>query len=117
MTDAEQPAAAQSHVTGAHDRRGVFEVGERIQLTDPKGRLHTITLEPGREFHTHRGFLRHDDLIGSHDGSVVTNTAGVEYLALRPLLSDYVMSMPRGAAVVYPKDACLLYTSPSPRDS
>jgi len=94
-----------SHVAGAHDRRGVFEVGERIQLTDPKGRLHTITLEPGREFHTHRGFLRHDDLIGSHDGSVVTNTAGVEYLALRPLLSDYVMSMPRGAAVVYPKDS------------
>jgi tRNA (adenine57-N1/adenine58-N1)-methyltransferase catalytic subunit len=101
MTD-----AAQSHVTGAaHNRRGVFEVGERVQLTDPKGRLHTITLEPGREFHTHRGFLRHDDLIGSHDGSVVTNTAGVEYLALRPLLSDYVMSMPRGAAVVYPKDS------------
>ena len=101
MTD-----TAPSHVTGAaHNRRGVFEVGERVQLTDPKGRLHTITLEPGREFHTHRGFLRHDDLIGSHDGSVVTNTAGVEYLALRPLLSDYVMSMPRGAAVVYPKDS------------
>lgn len=89
----------------AHSRRGVFEVGERVQLTDPKGRLHTITLGPGREFHTHRGFLRHDDLIGSPDGSVVTNTAEVEYLALRPLLSDYVMSMPRGAAVVYPKDA------------
>ena len=89
----------------AHHRRGAFEVGERVQLTDPKGRLHTITLEPGREFHTHRGFLRHDDLIGAPDGSVVTNTAGVEYLALRPLLSDYVMSMPRGAAVVYPKDA------------
>jgi tRNA (adenine57-N1/adenine58-N1)-methyltransferase len=88
-----------------HHRRGVFEVGERVQLTDPKGRLHTITLEPGREFHTHRGYLRHDDLIGRPDGSVVTNTADVEYLALRPLLSDYVMSMPRGAAVVYPKDA------------
>ena len=55
-----------------------------MQLTDPKGRLHTITLEPGREFHTHRGYLRHDDLIGAPDGSVVTNTAGVEYLALRP---------------------------------
>jgi tRNA (adenine57-N1/adenine58-N1)-methyltransferase len=106
--DAEPDTSAgpeRSDVPGAHDRRGVFEVGERIQLTDPKGRLHTITLEPGREFHTHRGFLRHDDLIGSHDGSVVTNTAGVEYLALRPLLSDYVMSMPRGAAVVYPKDS------------
>ncbi len=88
-----------------HHRRGVFESGERVQLTDPKGRLHTITLEPGREFHTHKGYLRHDDLIGRPDGSVVTNTAGVDYLALRPLLSDYVMSMPRGAAVVYPKDA------------
>ncbi|GAA6526830.1 tRNA (adenine-N1)-methyltransferase [Intrasporangium sp. DVR] len=85
-------------------------MGERVQLTDPKGRLHTITLEPDREFHTHRGFLRHDDLIGAPDGSVVTNTAGVEYLALRPLLSDYVMSMPRGAAVVYPKDAGQIVT-------
>ena len=86
-------------------RRGPLEIGERVQLTDPKGRLHTITLEPGREFHTHRGFLQHDDLIGAPDGSVVTNTADVAYLALRPLLSDYVMSMPRGAAVVYPKDS------------
>ena len=90
---------------GADLRRGPFTEGERVQLTDPKGRLHTITLEPGREFHTHRGRLAHDDLIGAPDGSVVRNTAGVEYLALRPLLSDYVMSMPRGAAVVYPKDA------------
>ena len=90
---------------GADLRRGPFSVGERVQLTDPKGRLHTITLEPGREFHTHKGRLAHDDLIGKPDGSVVRNTAGVEYLALRPLLSDYVMSMPRGAAVVYPKDA------------
>ena len=96
--------------TGAHLRRGPFSEGERVQLTDPKGRLHTITLEPGREFHTHRGRLAHDDLIGSPDGSVVKNTAGVEYLALRPLLSDYVMSMPRGAAVVYPKDAGQIVT-------
>ncbi|WP_414694494.1 tRNA (adenine-N1)-methyltransferase [Pedococcus sp.] len=91
-------------------RRGLFRAGERVQLTDPKGRLHTITLEAGREFHTHRGRLAHDDLIGAPDGSVVRNTAGVEYLALRPLLSDYVMSMPRGAAVVYPKDAGQIVT-------
>ena len=76
-----------------------------MQLTDPKGRLHTITLTVGKQFHTHRGFLAHDELIGAPDGSVVRNTAGVEYLALRPLLADYVLSMPRGAAVVYPKDA------------
>ncbi|HET7279063.1 MAG TPA: tRNA (adenine-N1)-methyltransferase [Dermatophilaceae bacterium] len=91
--------------TGAELRRGPFRAGERVQLTDPKGRLHTITLQPGRQFHTHRGYLEHDALIGAPDGSTITNTAGVEYLALRPLLSDYVMSMPRGAAVVYPKDA------------
>jgi tRNA (adenine57-N1/adenine58-N1)-methyltransferase len=67
--------------------------------------MHTITLAPGREFHTHRGRVGHDELIGLNEGSVVANTAGVEYLALRPLLADYVLSMPRGAAVVYPKDA------------
>ena len=104
MSDNEQQA------TGTHLRRGPFQVGERIQLTDPKGRLHTIVLEPGKEFHTHRGFLRHDDVIGAPDGFTVKNTAGTEYLVLRPLLSDYVMSMPRGAAVVYPKDAGQIVT-------
>ena len=104
------PAPDESGPVGAELRRGAFSVGERVQLTDPKGRLHTITLEPGREFHTHRGRLAHDELIGAPDGSVVRNTAGVEYLALRPLLSDYVMSMPRGAAVVYPKDAGQIVT-------
>ncbi len=91
--------------TGADRRRGPFQEGERVQLTDPKGRLHTITLGAGKEFHTHHGHIRHDDLIGKPDGSTVTNTVGTEHLALRPLLSDYVMSMPRGAAVVYPKDS------------
>lgn len=90
---------------GGQGRRGPFAVGDRVQLTDAKGRLHTITLEPGREFHTHQGRLAHDELIGAPDGSVVANSAGVQFLALRPLLADYVMSMPRGAAVVYPKDA------------
>jgi tRNA (adenine57-N1/adenine58-N1)-methyltransferase len=91
--------------TGAASRRGPFREGDRVQLTDPKGRMHTITLAAGREFHTHRGLFRHDELIGRPEGWVVRNTAGIEYLALRPLLADYVLSMPRGAAVVYPKDA------------
>ncbi|NHN54820.1 tRNA (adenine-N1)-methyltransferase [Calidifontibacter sp. DB0510] len=95
---------------GADTRRGPFREGERVQLTDPKGRMHTITLGAGKQFHTHRGHLKHDDLIGAPDGTTITNTAGTEYLALRPLLSDYVMSMPRGAAVVYPKDAGQIVT-------
>ena len=96
--------------TGSRYRRGPFREGDRVQLTDPKGRMHTITLAPGKQFHTHKGHVRHDELIGAPDGSTVTNTAGVQYLALRPLLSDYVMSMPRGAAVIYPKDAGQIIT-------
>jgi len=91
--------------TGADLRRGNLREGDKVQLTDPRGRMHTIVLAPGGTFHTHKGFFRHEDLIGKPEGWVVTNTAGIEYLALRPLLSDYVLSMPRGAAVVYPKDA------------
>ncbi len=84
---------------------GAFRAGDRVQLTGPKGRLNTITLETGQVFHTHRGMVEHDSLIGLPDASVVTATNGDEYLALRPLLGDFVMSMPRGAAIVYPKDA------------
>jgi tRNA (adenine57-N1/adenine58-N1)-methyltransferase len=84
---------------------GPFRPGDRVQLTGPKGHLHTITLVPGKVFHTHKGPLPHDAIIGLPDGSVVANEAGVEHLALRPLLTDFVMSMPRGAAIIYPKDA------------
>ena len=76
-----------------------------MQLTDPKGRRYTLTLEAGGQYHTHRGGLAHDDLIGRPEGSVVVSPVGTPYLALRPLLADYVLSMPRGAQVIYPKDA------------
>ena len=86
-------------------RHGPFVAGDLVQLTDPKGRMHTIELVEGKEFHTHRGVIAHDDLIGQPEGSVVTSVGGTSYVAFRPLLSDYVLSMPRGATVVYPKDA------------
>jgi tRNA (adenine57-N1/adenine58-N1)-methyltransferase len=85
--------------------RGPFAAGDQVQLTDPKGRRHRLVLEAGRSFHTHRGALAHDDLIGHQEGSVVVSSGGTPYVALRPLLSDYTLSMARGAAVVYPKDA------------
>lgn len=84
---------------------GPFREGDRVQLTGPKGRMHTITLRADGELHTHHGVLKHSDLIGQPDGSVATNSSGHDYLALRPLLRDFAMSMPRGAAIVYPKDA------------
>ncbi len=79
--------------------------GEQVQLTDPKGRSHLVSLQPGQAFHTHQGSLAHNDLIGSQDGSVVISSGGTAYVALRPLLADFTVSMRRGAAVVYPKDA------------
>ena len=85
--------------------RGPFAPGDQVQLTDPKGRRHRLVLQAGRSFHTHRGSLAHDDLIGRPEGSVVVSSSGVAYVALRPLLADYTVSMSRGAAVVYPKDA------------
>ena len=82
-----------------------FEPGDRVQLTDTKGRKFTVHLEVGKSFHTHHGAIAHDDLIGADEGSIVTSTGNAQYLALRPLLTDYVLSMPRGAQVIYPKDA------------
>ena len=84
---------------------GPFVVGDRVQLTDSKGRKFTVHLEEGKQFHTHRGGIDHDDLIGADEGSIVEAASGTQYLALRPLLTDYIVSMPRGAQVIYPKDS------------
>ncbi|HET7328952.1 MAG TPA: tRNA (adenine-N1)-methyltransferase [Nocardioidaceae bacterium] len=86
-------------------RRGPMQAGEWVRLTDPKGRRHNICLEAGKRFHTTKGGIDHDAMIGSPEGIVVRSAGGVDYLVLRPLLNEYVTSMPRGAAVVYPKDA------------
>jgi tRNA (adenine57-N1/adenine58-N1)-methyltransferase catalytic subunit len=84
---------------------GPFTAGERVQLTDAKGRHYTMSLTEGGEFHTHRGAIAHDAVIGLDEGSVVKSSNGAHFLVLRPLLVDYVMSMPRGPQVIYPKDA------------
>ncbi|GAC1379125.1 MAG: tRNA (adenine-N1)-methyltransferase [Marmoricola sp.] len=86
-------------------RRGPLVIGEWVRLVDAKGRRHNICLEAGRRFHTNRGGIDHDDLIGRDEGFTITSSSGGEYLVFRPLLSEFVVSMPRGAAVVYPKDA------------
>jgi len=82
-----------------------LKAGDLVQLTDPKGRKHLLTLREGAIFHTHRGALNHDDIIGGPDGNVVRSIGGTQYVVFRPLLADYTLSMKRGAAVVYPKDA------------
>ncbi len=87
---------------------GYFAVGDRIQLTDPKGKLYSFTIIAGKEWHTHKGWITHDELIAMPEGSVVTTTGGLAFTAFKPLLADYVLTMPRGATIVYPKDAAMI---------
>jgi tRNA (adenine57-N1/adenine58-N1)-methyltransferase len=89
-------------------KSGVFHIGDRIQLTDPKGKLYSFTIASGKEWHTHKGWINHDDLVGLPEGSVVSTTAGLKFTAFKPLLADFVLSMPRGATIVYPKDAAMI---------
>lgn len=84
---------------------GPLTAGERVQLTDPKGRHYTFVLHEGSEFHTHRGRIPHLDIIGLEQGSIIKSSNGAVFLIMRLTLIDYVMSMPRGAQVIYPKDA------------
>lgn len=99
-----------SEPLGAAHRRGPFRAGDRVQLTDEKRRINTITLTENGQFESHKGVLKHDVLIGALEGSIVENSMGVRYQALRPLMKDFVLSMPRGATVVYPKDAGQIVT-------
>jgi tRNA (adenine57-N1/adenine58-N1)-methyltransferase len=91
-------------------RRGPLVEGEWVRLTDRKGRRHSVQLTAGKQFFTNKGSIGHDDLIGQPEGIVVASSGGADYLVSRPLLHEHVVAMPRGAAVVYPKDAAQIIT-------
>jgi tRNA (adenine57-N1/adenine58-N1)-methyltransferase len=84
--------------------RRLFEVGDKVLLLDRKARRYLITLAEGGEFHTHAGPVLHADLIGKEEGITVRSTAGSRFIAVRPTLAEFVLKMPRGAQVIYPKD-------------
>lgn len=86
-----------------------FRAGEAVLLVDERrGKRHLVTLRPGHTFHSDRGWVRHDALIGAPDGISVKTSLGSRYLALRPTLAEYVLEMPRGAQVIYPKDLAMI---------
>jgi len=85
-----------------------FQEGEHALLIDPRGRRHLLSLRKGETFHTDRGFIPHDGLIGQPEGVTVRSSLGLRYLALRPTLAEYILEMPRGAQVIYPKDLALI---------
>ncbi|HEX6400097.1 MAG TPA: SAM-dependent methyltransferase, partial [Actinomycetota bacterium] len=81
-----------------------FEPGEQVLLIDQRDRTYLFSLEAGAVFHTHAGTLAHDELVGRPEGARVTTSRGMVLTAFRPRFADYVLKMPRGAQVVYPKD-------------
>jgi tRNA (adenine57-N1/adenine58-N1)-methyltransferase catalytic subunit len=81
-----------------------MQLGERVLLLDVKRRRYLVVLAEGGEFHSHAGFVPHGDIVGRSEGVVVRSTRGAEYTVLRPTLEDFVIEMPRGAQVIYPKD-------------
>jgi tRNA (adenine57-N1/adenine58-N1)-methyltransferase len=86
-------------------RSGPLTEGEWVRLTDPKGRKHNFQLTAGHEFSTKKGQIKHDDIIGQPEGIIIYSALEAPYQVFRPLLFEYVVSMPRGAAIIYPKDA------------
>ncbi|MGN0063830.1 MAG: tRNA (adenine-N1)-methyltransferase [Nocardioides sp.] len=114
MSDAPQPRTATPAAPALPDvpaeawagvHRGPLREGEWVRLVDNKGRRHNFELVVGKRFFSNKGHLEHDDIIGREEGFTLTSSAGGQYLIFRPLLSEFVVSMPRGAAVVYPKDS------------
>lgn len=81
-----------------------FAYGDKVLLIDGKQRRYLITLAEGAEFHSHAGFVAHAEIAGCSEGTRVQSTKGARYIALRPTLEDFVVEMPRGAQVIYPKD-------------
>lgn len=85
-----------------------FGFGDRIQLTDEKGRMISFTLSENETFHTHKGFLKHNEIVGKEEGSILITSSGMKFQAFKPLYSDYVLGMKRGATIIYPKDSALI---------
>ncbi|MYH72963.1 MAG: tRNA (adenine-N1)-methyltransferase [Acidimicrobiia bacterium] len=118
----QHPSTAKGAVPGTAARRepahlsfarqdqvsGTLQPGDLVLLTDRKGRRYLLTLVEGGEFHTHAGLVPHDELIGGTEGMQVRTTRNAELTVWRPTLRDYVLKMPRGAQVVYPKDSAAI---------
>ena len=85
-----------------------FQDAEQVLLIDQRGKRHLLFLRKSETFHSDRGWISHDAIIGHPEGTWVRSSMGLRYLAIRPTLADYVLEMPRGAQVIYPKDLAMI---------
>lgn len=103
-SDGRHPTSPTSRGGQLMSRSGPLIAGEPVLLIDRKKRRYLIDLAEGGEFHSHSGVLPHDELIGKPEGETYRSSRGMVFIAIRPTITDYVLKMPRGAQVVYPKD-------------
>jgi len=82
--------------------------GDYILLYLSQRKTYMVKVEAGKSFHTHKGFIKFDDLIGKEYGSAVPSSLGIEFIALKPLLRDYIMKSVRRTQITYPKDISLI---------
>jgi len=82
----------------------MLKEGDVVQLIDTKQRRYQIRLKRGATYSFQKGMVSHDELIGREDGCYITSSMGERLLVVRPTMAEYILKMPRGAQVIYPKD-------------
>ncbi len=92
-------------ILSTNDDRKAAQPGDLALLVGRDGKSFVLRLEPGADFHTHRGSINHNDLIGRPWGTDSSTHLGFPLLLLRPSLDDLVCNLKRSTQIVYPKDA------------
>ncbi len=82
--------------------------GDYVLLSLKQRKTYMVRVEAGKNFHTHKGFVKFDDIVGKEYGSIVVSSLGFEFVALKPLLRDYIMKSARQTQINYPKDIALI---------
>jgi len=74
-------------------------------LLGKDGKRFTVRLNPGESLHTHRGFIKHDDVAGQPFGTQLTTQLGYPFYLLRPSIHDLIMNVKRESQIIYPKES------------
>ncbi|MDD3791865.1 MAG: tRNA (adenine-N1)-methyltransferase [Candidatus Bathyarchaeota archaeon] len=82
--------------------------GDYVLIYLDSRRTYMIKIEAGKTFHTHKGYLKLDEIIGKEYGEPIKSSLGVTFTTLKPILTDYIMKSGRNTQIVYPKDAALI---------
>jgi tRNA (adenine57-N1/adenine58-N1)-methyltransferase len=82
--------------------------GEYVLLGLSQRKTYMVKVEKGKSFHTHKGYVKLEELVGKEYGSTISSSLGFEFTALKPLLRDYIMKCARQTQIMYPKDIALI---------